>query len=310
MSSAVESRGGLLAPEILARVKQVHLRTHRLVNTALAGSYRSTFRGTGIEFEEVRPYVPGDDVRAIDWKVSARAGDTYVKTYREERELTVHLLVDTALPMDFGTQRWTKREAAAQLAGLVAMVALRNQDRVGLALFGPQPGLHLPAGKGSRKVLRLIREVITAPASDGPSDLGAMLEATERVLRRRSLVFLVSDFLSGLEEEDDWTEPLARLARRHDVIAVRVVDPLEEELPPAGLVTFTPITGGPPLEADAASRRVRAAWAEAAERRRAAIGSRLARARVERFDLRTERDLAEPLVAFFRRREMARRRAP
>lgn len=307
-SSASKTGDVHVVPELMARVRQIHLRTHRLVNTALAGRYRSTFRGQGIEFEEVRPYVPGDEVRAIDWNVTARAGEPYVKSYREERELTLHLLVDTGMAMDFGTHRWTKREAAAQFAGLLAMVALRYQDRVGLTLFGDQPGLHLPSGKGSHHVLRLIREVIAAPTTPGRSDFSAVLEAQERALKRRSLIFIVSDFLGGLRD-DRWGIALARLARRHDVIAVRVVDPLEEELPDVGLVSMRSMQDGQLVEVDASARLVRAAWNEAAAARRAKIHEVLTRAGVDRFDLRIGEDLADPLVAFFRRRETRRRPA-
>ena len=300
---------GAIAPELLARVRQVHLKTHRLVNTALAGSYRSTFRGQGIEFEEVRPYIPGDDVRTIDWNVTARTGEAYVKTYREERELAVHLIVDTGLPMDFGTRRWTKREAAAQFAGLLALVALRHQDRVGLTLFGPEVGLHLPAGKGRQHALRLIREVLAVPAAREESDLEQVLRFTGRVLQRRSLVFLVSDFLAA-EKGGAWTEELARLGRRHDVIAVRVVDPLEEELPDVGLLCLRGISDGGVVEIDTHARAVREAWERAARARREAVHAALTQARIDRFDLRIDRDLAAPLVEFFRRRALSRGHAP
>ena len=152
----------LLAPELRARVRQIQIRTHRLVDAALAGGYRSTFRGQGIEFEEVRPYQPGDEVRSIDWKVTARVGEPFIKSYAEERELTLQLLVDTSRSMDFGSRRLTKRELAAQFAALIAFVAIRHQDRVGLDLFGEEPVLHLPARKGSQHVLRLVREVLAA----------------------------------------------------------------------------------------------------------------------------------------------------
>jgi len=294
-----------VAPELLARVKQVHFRTHKLVNTALAGSYRSTFRGQGIEFEEVRPYIPGDDVRSIDWNVTARTGEPFVKSFREERELAVHVLVDTALPMDFGTRRWTKREAAAQLTGLLALVALRNQDRVGVSLFGDDVTTHLPASKGRGHALRLIREVLSAPTSAGGSDLRGALSFAGRVLRRRSLVFLVSDFLST-GGPGTWTEELARLGRRHDVIAVRMIDPFEEELPDVGLLTLRGISDGGALELDTHARAVREAWEAAAARRRAALHAALQSARVDRFDLRIEQDLAGPLVEFFRRRALSR----
>ncbi len=296
-----EGSGILLAPELRSRVRQIQIRTHRLVTTALAGGYRSTFRGAGIEFEEVRPYQPGDDVRSIDWNVTARVGEPYVKSFAEERELTIRFLVDTSRSMDFGSRRWTKREAAAQLCALLAFVAMRHSDRVGLTLFGATPGLHLEAKKGTRHALRVVREVIAAPPSDGGSDLGAILEHDERASRRRSVVFLVSDF--QVDGGHAWGDALARLARRHDVIAARVVDPLEEELPRAGLIEMAEIEGGRRAWLDARSSRVREAWRRAAVARREALQATLARARVDLVELSTAADLALPVLALFRRRQ-------
>jgi len=299
-----ENVRGLVSSELSARVRRIHLRTHRLVNTALAGAYRSTFRGQGIEFEEVRPYIPGDDVRSIDWNVTARTGEAFVKTYREERELTVHLLVDVGDTMDFGTRRWSKREAAAQFAGLLALVALRNQDRVGLTLFGSAVDRFLSPTKGSHHVLRIVREVLGAGGERGLTDLAGALEATERLLRRRAMIFLVSDLLSGLDDER-WVEVLARLSRRHDVIVARVIDPLEERFPAVGPLKLRD-GAGRVTEIDGRSPAVRASWEAAAAERRRALNARLARAQVERLELATERDLVEPLIELFRRRERAR----
>ncbi|MBK7874538.1 MAG: DUF58 domain-containing protein [Planctomycetes bacterium] len=295
----------LLVPELMARVRQIEIRTHRLVNTALSGGYRSTFRGSGLEFSEVRAYQPGDEVRRIDWNVTARTGDAYIKTYAEERELTLHLLVDTSRSMDFGSHGWTKRETAAQFAALISFVAIRHQDRVGLLLFGAEPGLHLPAKKGGQHVLRIVREVIAAPAQARATDLASALEHAQRVLRRRSIVFVVSDFLgdrgapAGMKS---WTDRLAELAQRHDVIAVRAFDPLEEELPSAGILSMEELETGRRLELDTRDARVRAAWAERAKARRAELVAGLARARADLLELDATRDLGETLLAFFRRR--------
>jgi uncharacterized protein (DUF58 family) len=296
----------LLAPELMARVRQIRIRTHRLVNTALSGGYRSTFRGSGLEFSDVRAYQPGDEVRRIDWNVTARTGEAFVKNYAEERELTINLIVDTSRSMDFGSGRWTKRETAAQFCALISFVAMRHQDRVGVVLFGEKPGLHLRARKGGQHVLRVVREVIAAEPSAGGSDLAAVLEHQMRTLRRRSIVFLVSDFLDRSAKVADgrptWSELLARLNRRHDVIAVRVVDPLEVELPPAGLIGLTEIETGGALEVDTRPASVRATWRAEAARRRAETVAALARARVEMIELDTTRDVGEPVLAFFRRR--------
>ena len=177
----------LLTAELMARVRQIQIRTHRIVSTALSGGYRSTFRGTGLEFQEVRAYQPGDDVRRIDWNVTARTGEAFVKSYAEERELVVHLIVDQSRSMDFGSRLWTKRESAAQFCALLSFAALQTQDRVGLSLFGEKPGLRLPSRKGGQHVLRVVREVIAAAPSAGGSDIAAVLEQEERVLRRRGI---------------------------------------------------------------------------------------------------------------------------
>jgi uncharacterized protein (DUF58 family) len=309
---ADEAEGApLLSPALMARVRQIQIRTHRLVNTALAGGYRSTFRGQGVEFEEVRPYQPGDEVRAIDWNVTARTGEPFVKSYREERQLTLHLLVDTALPMDFATFGETKRDAAAQLAALIAFVAVRHQDRVGLTLFGAEPGLHLGPGRQSRHILRLVREIQSAPVTPGRSSLRSVLQDQESTLHRRAMVFVLSDFSSvdehGLEGgSGEWVESLARLSRTHDVICVRLVDRLEEELPATGLLRLVRMEDGAVAEVDGRRESERAAWSDHATARREALGAAFRRARAEWIDVRTDGDLAAPLVRFFRRRAQAR----
>jgi uncharacterized protein (DUF58 family) len=305
--ATLATRSTLLAPELMARVRQIQIRTHRLVNTALSGGYRSTFRGSGLEFSEVRAYQPGDEVRRIDWNVTARTGDAYIKTYAEERELTLNFLVDTSSSMDFGSRVRSKRETAAQLCALISFVALRHQDKVGLVLFGEQPGLHLPARKGGQHVLRVVREVLAAEPTPGGSGFAAVLEHQSRVLRRRSVVFLVSDFLEQggvpLKKGDrPWNESLALLAQRHDVIAVRVTDPLELDLTSSGLVDLVEIETGTRADVDTRSKAVREEWRRRAAERRAAQNALLARARVDVIDLDTSKDIGEAVLSFFRRR--------
>jgi len=304
-------RERLLPPELMARVRQIQIRTHKLVNTALSGGYRSTFRGSGLEFQEVRAYQPGDDVRSIDWNVTARTGHPFIKHYAEERELTLNLLVDTSRSMDFGSRERSKRETAAWFCALISFVAMRHGDRVGLGLFGQEPGLHLPPRKGGSHVLRVVREVIAAEPTDGGSELEAIVDNQLKVLKRRSLVFVVSDFLdadppavsSGSEDAlPPWTEALAKLSRRHDVIAVRVSDPFEEALPSAGLIGLREIETGRTIELDTRSRVVREAWAAEAQRRLAFVSAGLQRARVERIELDTGSDIGERVLGFFRRR--------
>lgn len=299
------ARTAMLPPDLMARVRQIQIRTHRLVNTALSGGYRSTFRGSGLEFADVRAYQPGDEVRRIDWNVTARAGEAYVKNYAEERELTIQFVVDTSLSMETGSRVRTKRETAAQFCALLALVALRHQDKVGLALFGARPGVHVPARKGGQHVLRVVREVIAAEPERGGSAFAEVLEHQSRVLRRRSVVFLVSDFLAPVASSSGgktWVEHLETLARRHDVIAVRVTDPLEIDLPPAGLVEMVESESGRRVEVDSGSRRVRDAWRERALARRAETAATLARARADLLDLDTVREIGEPILGFFRRR--------
>ncbi len=284
----------------MARVRSIQIRTHRLVSGALQGAYRSSFRGTGIEFEEVRPYQPGDDVRSIDWNVTARTGEPFVKTYVEDRALILQLVVDTSRSMDFGSQDKTKREAAAEVCALLSFVAARTQDQVGLCLFADEPGLHLPPRKGHHQVLRVVREVMGAPSTGRGSSLCSVLEHQLRHLKRRSLVLVVSDFL-GLGSED-WADPLARLARRHDVLCVRVFDPLEEDLPRSGLIELREIESGQPVEVDTRSAAVRAAWGRAARERRARLLASLRPAAVDLIEVSTAGDVAEPIARCFARR--------
>ncbi len=292
-----------LAPELMARVRQIQIRTHRMVSNMLSGAYKSTFRGTGIEFEEVRGYQPGDDIRTIDWNVTARTGEPFVKTFVEERQLTLQFVVDISRSMDFGSGARTKRETAAEFCALLAYVAVFQHDQVGLSLFSDEPGLHLDPKKGHGHVLRVVREVIAARSggSGGTrSALRPVLEHTLRTRRRRSMIFVVSDFISTIEE--DWSRILARLASKHDVVCVHVTDPFEEELPRAGLVALTDVETGRVVEVDTRSAAVRKSWREAALRRRAALDSALQRSRVEKIELSANADVGEPVVRFFRRR--------
>jgi len=290
-----------LPPELMARVRQIQIRVQRLVSGTLQGSYRSNFRGTGIEFEEVRPYQPGDEVRSIDWNVTARTGEPHIKTYVEERQLVLQLVCDTSLSLDFGSKQKTKREVAAEVAALFALVAASQQDQVGLALYADRPGLYLAPKKESHHVQRVIREVMARRSGGGRgSSLSAVLEDQLKRLKRRAFVLVVSDFL-GLEG-DDWLEPMSRLSRRHDVICVRVYDPFEEELPRAGILPFSELETGQVLEIDTGSRRVREAWRRRAIERKEALHDAMRRARCDLIEIPTDGDVANPIVACFQRR--------
>jgi len=301
--------GDVVAPELMARVRQIQIRTHRLVNEVLSGAYRSTFRGSGVEFEEVRPYQPGDDVRSIDWHRTAKSDQPYIKTYVEERELVLQFLVDTSSSMDFGSGECTKREVAAQFCALLSYVALRHHDQVGLTLFDSETTLHLPPRKGVGAVARVVREVIAPRPPHGATDYRDVLEHEARTLRRRTLLFLVSDFAS-LERADvpppAWSDVLTGLSMRHDVIAVRVVDPLEEELPAAGPIALRDVETGRHYEVDGRSRAVREHWAAAAAERRKAFGVHMQRSRVETIELSTVEEVIDPVIRFFRGRRRRR----
>ena len=290
----------LLAPELMARVRKIQIRTHRLVSGALQGAYRSNFRGSGLEFEEVRPYQPGDDVRSIDWNVTARTGEPFIKTYIEDRQLVLQLLVDTSRSMQFGSGEKTKNEAAAEVCALLSFVAAAQHDQVGLCLFDDEPGLHLPPATGHRHILRVVREVVAARSEGAGSSLSSVLEHQLRHLKRQALLFVVSDFL-GVEQEP-WSEVLARVGRRHEVIAVRVVDPLEERLPDAGVLLVEGLEGGGLVEIDSSSRAVRAAWQERAQRRRASFREAVRAGRADWIEVSTAGDVAEPSVRCFARR--------
>ena len=289
-----------LPPELLARVRQIQIRVQRLVSGTLQGSYRSNFRGTGIEFEEVRPYQPGDEVRSIDWNVTARTGEPHIKTYVEERQLVLQLVCDTSLSLDFGSRSKTKREVAAEVAALFALVAASQQDQVGLCLYAERPGLYLAPKKESHHVQRVVREVMAAHPEGVGSSLSTVLEDQLKRLKRRAFVLVVSDFL-GLDS-DEWQDPLARLARRHDVICVRVYDPFEEELPRAGILPFYDVESGETREVDTSSRRVREAWRRNALERNEALREALRRARCDLIEIATDGDVANPIIACFQRR--------
>ncbi len=299
------SDADVVAPDLMARVRQIQIRMHRLVNDVLAGAYRSTFRGSGVEFEEVRPYQPGDDVRSIDWNRTAKGDEAFVKTYVEERELTLQFLVDTSASMDFGSGDVTKREVAAQFCALLSYVALRNHDQVGLTLFDAETTLHLPPRKGSGAVARVVREVIAPRPPRGATNYRDVLEHEARHLRRRTLLFLLSDFAS-LEGADDpdtgWRQLLTGLATRHDLVAVRVIDPLEEELPPVGPIALRDAERGGWTEVDGRSAAVRREWAAAAAARRTAFDDLMRTSRVGTIELSTAEEIADPVIRFFRSR--------
>ncbi len=288
----------MLARDLLAKVRRIEIASRRKVSEALAGEYVSAFRGEGMEFAEVREYVPGDEVRSIDWNVTARAGRPYVKRFVEERERTVFFAVDMSGSMNFGSAARLKREMAAELAAVLAFSAVESGDRVGLLVYTDRVESHIPPRKGRRHALRVIRDILVYRPEGRRTRTDLALDHALRSLRRHSILFLVSDFL------DEGYERNLRIAgNKHDVIAVTIRDPREEALPALGLFQVVDPETGDARLIDTGSRRVRRDWSErarrAAERRRSVFS----RAGVDHLELGTGADFVEPLLAFFRKRE-------
>ena len=303
---ADQNRNVQIPAEILAAVRRIEIRTRRLVEEVFSGEYHSVFKGTGMEFREVREYVPGDDVRAIDWNVTARTGDPFVKLYDEERELTVMLAVDLSRSGRFGSGARLKSEVAAELCGVLAFAAIANKDKVGLVLFSDRVEKFIPPAKGRSHVLRLIRELLTFEPEGRGTDLDAPLRLLASVLKRKATVFLVSDFWAG-----DFTTSLSVLSRRHDVVAVRVRDPRESALLELGLVHWVDAESGRPLLIDTSSVRVRRRLAAGAEAHDGALSKLFQSRGVDVVDIDATGSYVEPLRRFFLGREgrQGRRRA-
>lgn len=292
----------MIPRELFQKIRRIEVRTKGLVEDVFAGEYEAAFKGQGIEFSEVRPYQMGDDVRSIDWNVSARMGETYVKLFEEEREQTLLLAVDVSGSGAFGSGGLAKRELAAEVCAVLALSAVRNDDKVGLLLFSERVERFVPPRKGRRHALRLVRDLFAHEPAEAGTRLEAALERLLRVLRRRAIVVILSDFL------DRGYEPTLRaLARRHDVVALHLRDPREAELPDVGLLTLRDAETGRPVLLDTARRASREAFARYAAERQAEIEATLRSARVDTVEIRTDRDYAEPLAAFFRRRSRAAR---
>lgn len=290
-------------PEILRQVKLIELRTRGLVNSLFTGEYRSVFKGQGMEFSEVREYQPGDEVRSIDWNVTARMRRPFVKRYIEERELTVMLMVDLSGSERFGTVKRFKSELASELAAVLAMSAVRNNDRVGILLFTDRIEHVVPPRKGRRHVLRIIRDLLAFEPTGKGTDLAGAIDYLARMLGQHTIVFIVSDFLSpGIER------PLKILAQHHDVVAVTVEDPSEMNLPNLGIARFVDPETGKTIEVDTSSRAVRIAYEKHTEEERETRKHLLRRLAIDEVPVHTDSGVVEPLLRFFRSRETQSRR--
>lgn len=292
--------------EIMRKVRHIEVRTRRLVDDAVAGHYHSVFRGSGIDFDEVREYVPGDDVRTIDWNVTARAGHPYVKKFREDRELTILLLVDVSGSFDFGSSAMCKRELEAELASVLALSATRNNDKVGLVLFSDAIELYVPPKKGRFHVLRVVREILGAAPRHRGTDVERALRFASDVTPRRAVVFLLSDLYSSpvLPARLTGLRDAVRLVRRrHDLVALHVHDPREMALPNAGLLTLEDAETGEVVDIDTGRRRTRERFAELAEAQRLGSQRMLRREGVDLLQIDTAKPYLPALLGFFKTRE-------
>lgn len=279
------------------KVRRIEIVSNRLVNQRVAGEYHSVFKGQGIEFEEVRPYIPGDDIRSIDWNVTARAGEAHIKRYREERERTVFFVVDLSASSRFGTRGEFKSERAAEICAVLALAAIANNDRVGLLIVTDRIELLVPPRKGRRHVLRLVREVLAYEPTGHGTNLALGLDHLQHVLHHRAVVFLISDFLT-----EGFEMPLSMVARRHDLIAVAVEDPFEQSLPDAGLIEVRDGETGEWLVVDTSDRRLRERFARQSEDRRERWRALCRRNEIDLIELHTDRNYEADLIQFFRRR--------
>ena len=288
----------MIPKEIFQKIRRVQIRSSQQVNELLSGSWNSAFKGRGIEFEEVRPYQVGDDVRSIDWNVTARNDQPFVKLFREEREMSVMLLVDLSRSVDFGTQSQSKRELIAEIGATLAMSAIKNNDKVGVTLFSDEIEKAIPPRKGSRHVLRIIRELLFCQAVESGTSINKAIEHLNRTCKRRNVVFLISDFF------DAGFEPVLNVARRrHDIIPLVVNDPLEKELPNVGLIRLRDSESGDTVLVDTASRKNRSRYAEIVKQKESARTSMFRRLQMEPIHFTTGQDVTEPLRRYFHARE-------
>jgi len=288
----------MIPREMIRRIRRIQIRTSHKVDQLLAGTWNSAFKGRGIEFEEVRPYQVGDDVRTIDWNVTARSDQPYVKLFREERELAVMLLVDLSGSQGFGTNDQTKRDLVVELGATLAMSAIKNNDRVGLTLFTDEIEKCIPPRKGSRHVLRLIRELLFCEPVGNCTNLCRALEHLNRTSRRRTVVFLISDF-----QDTDFEATLKVARRKHDIIPVVISDPREGEMPNVGLVRLQDVETGEVITLDTASPTNRRLFTKLYQQQSAARDGMFRRQQLEPLHLETGRDLVEPLRRYFHKRE-------
>ncbi|HPY91004.1 MAG TPA: DUF58 domain-containing protein [Lentisphaeria bacterium] len=291
----------MIPKELSKKIRYIQIYTSKKVNDVLAGEYQSAFKGAGMEFDEVREYQPGDEVRSIDWNVTARQGHPFVKRFHEERELTVMFLVDLSASGQFGTAGQLKNDLAAELCALLSFSAVKSNDKVGLILFTDRIERFIPPAKSVSHALRIIREVLGFRPTGAQTDIAGALDFLGRVIRKRCVVFLVSDF-----QGEGFVKPMRVLSRKHDVIAVSVSDPRELHLPDVGLLELEDAETGEIVLVDTGSRAVRANYDRMGEQQRSHLANTFRTMDVDQIELLTGDDYAKKLVHFFRRREKRR----
>jgi len=295
----------MIPEEIFKKVRQIQIRTSHMVQDVLAGQYESVFKGQGIEFEEVREYQPGDDIRTIDWNVTARTGRPFVKKFVEERELTVMLVVDLSGSQSFGTHTRSKAELAAELCAVIAFSAITNNDKVGLIIFTDRIEKFIPPKKGRRHVLRVIRDVLSFTPEGHGTDIAIAMEYLNKVTTRRTVSFLVSDFFEqpGEGSVEDYKKALRIASKRHDVIAIIIADPREWELPKVGIMEFQDAETGEIVMIDTSSSRVREEFRRLSEERIQRRTELFRSASVDSISVQTGKPYVGELLKFFRMRE-------
>lgn len=287
----------MIPREILRKVRRIEIATRGMVNDVFSGEYHSVFKGRGMNFAEVREYQFGDDIRSVDWNVTARVGSPFVKVFEEERELTVMLVVDVSRSGDFGTAERMKGEIAVELCALLAFSAIKNNDKVGLIIFSDRIEKFVPPRKGRSHVLRVLRELLYHEPQGTGTDIGMALGYLTRVIRRRAVVFVVSDFFGA-----DYRKPLSVAGRRHDVVAVRIADPRERELPAVGYVELEDAETGDRIVVDTADPAFREAFDRESRTRREAAEKMFRSLKVDFVDIQTDEPYFDPLSRFFRLR--------
>ena len=291
----------MIPAHIIKKIKQIHIKSRKTVNTLMAGQYRSVFKGSGIEFEEVREYAPGDDVKTIDWNVSARTGKVFVKLFREERESIVMLLIDMSASLGFGTHSGSKLEKVAELASVLAFNAIKNNDKVGVIFFTDQVEKYIPPKKGSAHIWRVIKEIFTFAPQGVGTDVACALDFMAKISKKRSFAFVISDYLSP-----EYEKSLRLLNRRHEVVGMRVFDEGAFHLPCAGIVRVKDFETGEETLMDAGSKKMRQWYTDQRQKVHTQTESLFTKARVDLVDVTTDDSVSDVLTRYFMLRERRR----